>query len=41
MKKLFFSLIAIVMAIVIHAQELKYDWGVADTVESYTVGPGM
>lgn len=41
MKKIFFSLIAIAMAFVIRAQELKYDWGVANTVESYTVGPGM
>ena len=41
MKKIFFFLIATAMAFVIRAQELKYDWGVADTVESYTVGPGM
>lgn len=24
-----------------YAQELKYDWGVADTIESHMVGPGM
>ena len=33
MKKFFFFLIAIAMAIVIRAQELKYDWGIANTVE--------
>lgn len=25
----------------VYAQELKYDWGVADTIESHFVGPGM